>query len=211
MGRRHLLQRQDLMLPAGGRHVEPGHPARTYRSLSPRSAPRGIRRRARPEDARVPGEDRPAQQFGKNPQAGVRRGRQKRPARPLDRIAPDARQAEEQRNSDVVPDRQRRRPRLRQKEEPGLSVLRDDHVRENVSAGGSGFGYGVSKKLHREGATKIKSKTLKRRGSGGSRGFSGYCRELSSNLSSLRKGLANVTTQKILRSLRYLCVSRICF
>ena len=39
-------------------------------------------------------------------------------------------------------------------------------------------------------------KTLKCRGSGGSRGFLGYCREISSNLSGCRKGLANVTTQK---------------
>src|SRR6266576_3955429 len=57
-------------------------------------------------------------------------------------------------------------------------------------------------------ATKTRIKTLKRRGSRGSRGFWGYCRELSNNLTGDEKGWANATTPKNLCFLCYLCVSR---
>jgi len=55
-----------------------------------------------------------------------------------------------------------------------------------------------------------KPQTLKRRGSRGSRGFLGYCRELSDNLAGDEKGWANVTTPKNLCFLCYPCVSRFC-
>src|SRR6266576_3901906 len=60
-------------------------------------------------------------------------------------------------------------------------------------------------------ATKTRIKTLKRRGSRGSRGFWGCCRELSNNLAGDEKGWANLTTPKNLCCLCYLCVSRFAF
>ena len=69
----------------------------THRSLPPRPAARGIRRRARSKDARIPGAHRALQQLREDSQAAVCRGRQKRSPRALERIAPDSRSHEKQR------------------------------------------------------------------------------------------------------------------
>jgi len=59
--------------------------------------------------------------------------------------------------------------------------------------------------------TKAKTINLETQSSEGSRGFLGYCRELSSNLSGDEKGWANVYNPKNLCFLRCLCVSRFMF
>src|SRR5215831_3660711 len=53
----------------------------------------------------------------------------------MDRVAANAGQAERQWDPDMVPDGQRRRPRLCEKEEPGLPVLFNDSVCAAVFAG----------------------------------------------------------------------------
>jgi pimeloyl-ACP methyl ester carboxylesterase len=56
---RHLLSGSNPLCRRRGRHLEPADVPREYRALPPRPAPRGVRRRARPEDARVPRPNRP--------------------------------------------------------------------------------------------------------------------------------------------------------
>ena len=65
------------------RHLQLRDVPRAHRELPPRPAPRRVRRRARSRDARVPREDRAAQQRRQDHQAALRGPGQERPARAL--------------------------------------------------------------------------------------------------------------------------------
>ena len=66
-------------------------------------------------------------------EADVRGARRERSARAENRGDPDRRHAQETRHAGLVPDGERRRPRLREKEERGLPVLRDDEIHRGAS------------------------------------------------------------------------------
>ena len=97
-------------------------------------APRRVRRRARPEDARVPDPDFAAQPRRPRQEADLHRAGAERPARQLHGIGADGRPSEKAGNAGLVPEGEGRGPRLRQEEEPGLPVLLHGGVHLGVPA-----------------------------------------------------------------------------
>ncbi len=130
--RRHPDERPHPLCGAGGRNLQPPDLPRAHPGLPARPAPRRVRRRARSEDARVPGADRAAQSRRLDPQADLRRPRPQRPSRAVDRVGSDRASGARQRSAGVVPGRRGRGAWLQEEEQPELPALRHGVVREAV-------------------------------------------------------------------------------
>ena len=96
--RPHDPRRRDALQPTGSAApstssgiVQPRDVPGAHARLSPRPAPRRVRRRARPDDPRVPGADRSAEPRRQDHEAPLRRPGRERPARASDRGRPDGR------------------------------------------------------------------------------------------------------------------------
>ena len=87
-----------------------------------------------PAMKRAPAQDLARDERAEDHQAAVRGAGQERPARALHRVRADGRHGQEERRARLVPARERRGPRLRQEEEPGLPVLRDDRLHPRAPA-----------------------------------------------------------------------------
>ena len=131
--RRLELRRSHPLRARRRRHLEPRHLPQEHRELSPRPAPRRVRRRARSGHGRIHGTHRALEQRRQNHQAPLRRARRERSARAKNRSHPNRRHAQEARHARLVPDGERRRPRLREKEKRRLPVLRHDPIHPRVS------------------------------------------------------------------------------
>ena len=108
-----------LQRPAARRHrrrrdQQLRHLPREHGRVPARPAPARVRRRARPEDARVPREDLAAQQCRQGHQADAGRAGAERPARSGHRVRADGREDARERRRGLVPRRPQRGPRLRQ-------------------------------------------------------------------------------------------------
>ena len=90
-GRRDLLQRPHPLRRRRRRPLEPRHVPREHVRIPPGPAPRRVRRRARSEDARLPGEDRAAEQRREDQEAALRDPGLQRSARAADRVGADGR------------------------------------------------------------------------------------------------------------------------
>src|SRR5215475_15712289 len=77
-GGRDLLQRPHPLLRGHRRNLQPGHLPRAHRGVPARSSPRGIWRRARSQNARIPRKKRADEQYPENPEADVCNRREKR-------------------------------------------------------------------------------------------------------------------------------------
>ena len=118
-------------------HLELRHVPRAHRELPPRPAPRRVRRRARPGDARVPraASRRSTTRTKITKPLFVVQGKND-PRVPLHRGRADRRAALKKRHAGLVPARQGRGPRLREEGERRLPVLRDDGVHRDPPARG---------------------------------------------------------------------------
>ncbi len=109
-------------------HLQLRHLPGAHRDLPARPAAGGVRRRARPRHARVPGIDLAAHPRREDREAPVRHPGQERPAGAVHGGRADRRHPEEERHAGVVPARERRGARLPQEGERGLPVPRHGRV-----------------------------------------------------------------------------------
>ena len=128
-----VLQRSYPLLGGCRGSVESGHLPRAHRGVPARPAPGRIRRRARPEDARVPRAYRADEQRWQDQEAHAGRRGQKRSARACERERPDCRGTPQPGNPGVVHRRKGRGTRIPEETQPGLPALRDSEVPRAVS------------------------------------------------------------------------------